>query len=405
VKCPLFGLQGESDLPLRGLHVIEIGVIVSGPTAGLILADLGADVTKIENIEGGDPNRENTGAPGTGQFDFLNRNKRSIAINLKTVLGREVFLRLAKECDVIIENLGPGTAASLGVDYSDVIKVNPSVIYCSIKGFGEGVYSQRKMTDYPAQAESGLAYMTGLRDRPMRAGASVLDMMAANMAVIAILSSLLRSSLKGMRRGEKIVVGLFETGAFLMGPIISKYHQNHEIPQPLNEVPFRWAIYDFFKMSNGKKVFIGIINDKQWNLFCHTFGLESLRDDPRFATNSARLQNKQVLVEKIQEELLKLRPEETLRLLEKADIPYAILNRPDELIHHPQLEHKMLSYVSCYNSKKIKLPALPIESSAFRYVVRNPAPKLGEYTKERLLQLGYTIDEIIDLRRKGVISY
>ena len=393
------------DLPLSGLIVLEIGIIVSAPTAGLILADLGAEVIKIENVEGGDPNRENSGAPGTGQFDFLNRNKHSVSLNLKTSIGREIFFKIAEEADIIIENLAPGSVESLGIDFESISKINPRIIYCSIKGFGNGPYSKRKMTDYPAQSESGLAYMTGLKDRPMRAGASVLDMMAANMVVISILAAIYRNVSRGIRKAEKVTVGMFETGAFLVAPVISRFYQNHEIPMPLNEVSFRWSVYDFFSLSDGRKIFLGIINERQWAKFVETHNIPELRK-AEFSTNDARLEHRSELLSILQKFILTKDPDEFVRDMSQSDLLFAFLNRPDQLIDHEHLSPKMLEYRSCVNdAMKIKLPALPIESSNYTYSIRQNAPKLGEWTYEILRQLGYSGEQISELKEKGIINF
>lgn len=394
------------NLPLSGLKVLELGVIVSGPTAGLIFSDLGAEVIKVENTVFGDPNRENTGAPGTGQFDFLNRGKKSVSLDLKTETGRRIYLELARNADVVVENLAPGVADSLGVSYRNLVRVNPGIMYCSIKGFGKGRFSNRKMTDYPAQAESGLAYMTGLENRPMRAGASVLDMMAATMCVIAVLSKLYRRLKLSNSEGEEITVGMFETGAFLVGPIMSRYMIKKEIPLPLNVTDFRWAIYDFFDMKGGGKVFIGVINEKQWKSFCAAFHLDGIEGDIRFRTNTDRLANKKALIKIVQEEIMKREPQELFEMLERTDVLYARLNRPDELLSHPHLLGKLLSYESIYDDGiNLKLPRLPIDGNSFDCIAGRRAPALGENTVEVLAELGYTRGEISKMRNEKSIYY
>jgi len=396
----------RNDLPLEGLNVLELGVIVSGPTAGLIFSDLGARVIKVENTGYGDPNRENTGAPGTGQFDFLNRGKKSISLNLKDETGRKIYLQLAAKADVIIENLAPGVVDSLGVPFSNVLKINPHIIYCSIKGFGHGKFGNRKMTDYPAQAESGLAYMTGLVGKPMRAGASVLDMMAANMLVIAVLSKMFRELKSGNIKGEEITIGMFETGAFLMGPIISRSIIKKEIPLPLNATDFRWAIYDFFDLKNNGKIFIGIINENQWKSFCAEFDLKWLEKNPRFETNAMRLANKRELIEVVQKKVKNLDPDDLFSILSRTDVLYAKLNRPDELVNHPHLSEKLITYGSYYdNSCELRLPRVPIDGKSFAGINGRKAPFLGENTVEILSELGYSDNQITEFKSNGSIFF
>lgn len=396
-------MESNFGLPLRGIRVIELGIIVSAPTAGLIFADLGADVIKIEDTGVGDPNRENTGSPGTGQFDFLNRNKRSLSIDLKTDSGRETFLRLAKTADVIVENLAPGVVNKLGIGYETIKNVNDRIIYCSIKGFGNGPYSSRKLTDYPAQAESGLAYMTGLRGRPMRAGASVLDMMAANMIVISALSTIISRTRENTKEPKKILVGMFETGAFLLGPTISRFFQKGEVPEPLNEVDFRWAIYDFFSLNDGSKIFMGIMNEKQWNAFCSSFGLDSIMTDPRFIINEERLKHKKELMAILNGIFLTQTKDEIFSRLERSEILFAELNSPDKLVNHKHLSGKLLEYNSCFDDGlRLKLPRLPIEVEDVVIQSTTRAPRLGEHTDEILKELGFTKDEIRKMKNKLV---
>jgi len=228
-------------LPLEGTRVLELGHIVAGPAAGLILADLGADVIKIEDpSRGGDQSRHNPS--GLATFYFLNRNKRSFAVNLKEPQGRELFLKFASACDVVLDNYAPGVLERLGVDYDAVSKINPRIIYCSINGFLTGPYAHRPALDEVAQMMGGIAFMTGLPDRPLRIGASVTDISAATYGVIGILCALLQRNQTG--RGQRLTSGLFETVVFWVGQHLAHFACTGEpsVPMPVRKMGTRFSL-------------------------------------------------------------------------------------------------------------------------------------------------------------------
>lgn len=377
--------------------VLELGQIVAGPTAGLILADLGFTVIKIEQPGRGDIARHFTG-PSKGNFAFFNRGKFSMTLNLKAEEGREIFLKLVKEADVMIDNLGYGTMDKLGIGYSVLSKVNPGIIYLSIKGYGSGPYEDRNALDYPIEVETGVAYINGLSGRPMRLGASIIDIAAAMMGVIAVLNALLKRKETG--KGSFIKIGLFETAMFLMGQHIAAYQARGFVPlKPMNEEGFAWAIYDFFETADGKKIFIAVTTDSQWQKFCEIFKLP-VCDLPEYSTNEARYQRRNVLIPMIAEVIRKFHSEELVKILRQNGISYAMLNTPWDLLNDPHAVNKMVGIN--YEGRLIKIPVVPIESEFIVPAIRNP-PELGEDTNTILEELGYTPEQIKILRVKGIV--
>ncbi|WP_069807117.1 CaiB/BaiF CoA transferase family protein [Vulcanisaeta thermophila] len=377
--------------------VLELGQIVAGPTAGLILADLGFNVIKIEQPGRGDIARYFTG-PSEGNFAFFNRGKRSMTLNLKTEEGREIFLKLVERSDIIIENMGYGTMERLGVGYSVLSKINPRIIYLSIKGYGSGPYEDRNALDYPIEVESGVAYMNGLSNKPMRLGASIIDIAAAMFGVIGVLHALLERERTG--KGTFIKVGLFETAMFLMGQHIAAYQARGFVPlKPMNEEGFAWAIYDFFETADGKRIFIAITTDAQWHKFCELFKLP-ICESPEYSTNEARYQRRSELIPMIAETIRRLRSDELIRMLRQNGISYAVLNTPWDLLNDPHASKKLISIN--YNQKQIKVPVTPLESDTIRYNDADP-PELGDSTEIILKELGYSKEDIDRLIIKGVI--
>ena len=251
-------------------RVLEIGHIVAGPMAGLLLADLGYEVIKVESPGKGDISRRLTGT-SSGVFPFYNRNKKSLTVDLNSKEGREIFLKLVEGADIVIDNLGPGAMNKLSLSFSELTNRNSGLIFLSLKGYGRGPYQNRKSLDYPIEVHSGLAYMTGLSGRPMRVGGSLVDMAGAMMGVISILNAEIARNTTG--KGKYIEIGLFETAAFLVGQHIATFQLNKRELKPINEEGFAWGIYDFFKSKDSREIFIAVTTDNQWRDFCRAFEL------------------------------------------------------------------------------------------------------------------------------------
>ena len=394
-------------LPLHHLRVLELGHIVAGPSAGLLLADLGADVIKVERPGEGDQSR-NMPAGTSANFHFLNRNKRSIAVDLKgSTEGRELFLRLAKASDVVIDNFGYGAVEALGLGYDVLEKVNPGIIYLALKGFLPGPYEARPFLDELAQMAGGLAFMTGTRGKPMRAGASVVDVGAAAFGVIAVLAALQQRAQTG--RGQKITSGLYETTVFWVGQWLAAYGATGEPSVPMPEIRqgtrMGWGVYQLFTASDGEEIFIGITSNGHWERFCKEFALDDLLADERLSDNTKRVAARGWLPDRIAEEMRRHTSAEISERLERARVPFAPLRRPDQLVDDPHLnESHQFVETPLPGRGTAKLPKLPVRSSAYEMELRRPAPRLGEHTREVLEEIGLTKDEIDALASRRVIG-
>jgi len=394
-----------NPLPLEGTRVLELGHIVAGPTAGVILADLGADVIKIEDpSRGGDQARKSP--MGASTFYFLNRNKRSFAVNLKEPEGKELFIKFASASDVVLDNYAPGVLDRLAIDYDTVSKINPRIIYCSINGFLKGPYAHRPALDEVAQMMGGIAYMTGLPDRPLRIGASVTDISVATYGVIGILSALLQRKQTG--RGQRLISGLFETVVFWVGQHLAHFAMSGErpLPMPVRKMGtrFRWGVFDLFRAADGKQVFIGITSNRHWETFCAEFEQTELGSHPELHDNEARTRARDWLLPRVQEIVGRYDGKELMNKLEKAEVPYAPVNTPADLYEDPYLmghENRLLPVDTGH--KTIRLPALPFESDEFQFSVRRQPPRLGEHTREILQELGLSNADIDRLAENKIV--
>ena len=382
-----------------------MGHIVAGPTAGLILADLGADVIKIEDpLRGGDQSRSNP--TGLATFYFLNRNKRSFAVNLKEAEGKELFLKFTASADVILDNYAPGVLQRLGVDYDSVSEINPRIIQCSINGFLKGPYARRPALDEVAQMMGGIAFMTGLKDQPMRIGASVTDISVATYAVIGILSALLQRNQTG--RGQRLTSGLFETVVFWVGQHMASFAVGGEpsVPMPVRRMGtrFRWGVFDLFRAADGKQVFIGITSNRHWETFCREFAQSELGAHPNLQNNEARTRARDWLIPRVQEIAGSYESNDLMGKLEKAEVPYAPVNTPADLYDDPYLmghENRLLPVEA--GQKTVRLPALPFESEEFQFSVRRQPPRLGEHSREILQELGLSDSDMDRFERNKVV--
>lgn len=387
-------------LPLEGTRVFELGTVIAGPAVGLFLADLGADVVSIENPRA-DPFQ--TSRPSTA---FLRRNKRSLTVDLAKPAGKELFLDLVRTADVVVENYAPGAVDRIGVGYDAVTAVNARIVYCSIKGFLPGPYSHRLAADELAQMMGGLAYMTGLPRRPMRAGASITDLGVAAFATMAILAALLQRQHTG--RGQHIHGGLFETVAFWMSQHLAIMGTTGKTPEPITVRgvwdQMRWPIYDVFDVADERQVFVGILNDKQWASFCAEFDLASLKNDPDLQTNEQRLRSRQLLLDHLGPLFRSHRSAELMTRLERAEVLFAPINNPGDLLSDAHLRATNQFLETEFKGRRFSLPALPLQSSAYRLGIRHQPPPPGKDTLSLLNEYGYDRERVAELCRQGVIE-
>ena len=388
-------------LPLQGIRVVEFVHVVMGPTCGLVLADLGAEVIKVEPLDG-DHTRKLT-ASGAGFFPTFNRNKKSFAVDLKSKAGRDVVLKLITSADVVTENFRPGAMDRLGFGYDALKERKPDLIYCSLKGFLAGPYEHRAGLDETAQMMGGLAYMTGPRGRPLRAGASVNDIMGGMFAAIAILAAVVER--KNTGRGQYVKSALFENCAFLVAQHMTEGFMTGTPVVPMPDRIRAWAVYDTFRTSDGEMVFVGVVTDTQWKVFCEAFGLADLLADPALKTNPQRVEERPRIIPLVTALFAGMTKPELLAKCEELGLPFAPITKPEDLFDDPHLNASGgLTDITLMNGTRTRVPVLPIEMDGRRFGTRLDLPKVGEHTRGVLADLGYDRDSITDLLAQKVVA-
>jgi formyl-CoA transferase len=371
----------RNDLPLSGVRVIEFTHMVMGPTCGMILADLGAEVIKVEP-PGGDKTRTLPGL-GIGFFRTFNRNKKSVVIDIHTPQGHATALELIGSGDVVIENFRPGLMAAAGLDYATLAPRFPRLIYVSHKGFLPGPYEKRLALDEVVQMMGGLAYMTGLPGRPLRVGASVNDIMGGMFGAIGVLAALRERDRTG--RGQEVQSALFENCVFLCAQHLQQYLMTGEPPPPMAARVSAWSVYDVFTLADGEQLFIGAVSDKQFVALCEVLGCPELAAEPRFATNAARVAARDELMPRLTAILRQHRAVALAPRLEAAGVPYAPIARPEELVHDPHLHASGgLVPMTTDDGGTTEVVLLPLLMGGRRLGVRSPLPRVGEHDDEVL---------------------
>jgi len=390
-----------SDAPLTGIRVLEFTHAVMGPSAGLVLADLGAEVIRVEPAPQGDHTRRLKGF-GSGFHTYFNRNKKSLAVDLKTDEGRKIIRKLHETADVLIENFGPGTAEKLGLGYEEVANINPTLIYCRLKGFMDGPYVRRMALDEVVQMMSGLAYMTGPPGQPMRAGASIVDIMGGTYGALGIILALRERDRTG--HGALIENGLFETAAFIMGQHMAYSAISQAPVPPMAARVSPWAVYNQFETGDGQRVFIGITSDKHWRQFCQSFDRPDLAADESLATNNDRVTARDRLLQDLETMFASMTLADIIGRCESAAIPFSPIARPEDLFEDPQLNiGNSLVEVQLPDGRQTKLPRLPLAIDGRRTGLRLEAPTLGEHSRTLLTALGYRETDIGALNEAGII--
>ncbi len=387
-------------LPFADLRVVEFVHMVMGPTCGLVLGDMGAEVIKIEPLEG-DHTRKLT-ASGAGFFPAYNRNKKSLAVDLKSARGKEIVHRLVAKADVVTENFRPGAMASLGFGYEALSKENPGLVYCSHKGFLRGPYAHRTALDEMAQMMGGLAYMTGPKGRPLRAGASVNDVMGGVFGAVAVMGALYQRKATG--RGQYVESALYENNVFLMAQHMMESLATGRPAVPMPERVRAWAVYDTFTTVEGEQVFVGVVTDTQWKVFCEAFDLPQFLADPSLATNPQRVEQRGKTIPVITELFSRMSKADLMARFEALGLPFAPIARPEDLFDDPHLNASGgLAPITLPDGTATKVPILPIEMDGHRLGVRLDLPKVGEHTREVLESIGYDAREIDELNAAKVI--
>ncbi len=390
-----------SDLPLQGVRVVEFCHVIMGPTCGMILGDLGADVIKVEPAPNGDNTRRMVGS-GAGFFATYNRNKRSLALDMKTSEGMEIARKLIASADVLTENFRPGAMDGLGLGYDGVKKINERLVYCSLKGFLSGPYEQRSALDEVVQMMAGLAYMTGPPGRPLRAGASVNDMMGGMFAAIGILAALRERDRTG--KGQLVQSALYENCAFLAAQHMMQYVVTGKPANPMPDRLAAWGIYDVFDCADGQ-LFLGVVTDTQWKIFCEAFGFTQLFADENLKTNTLRCHHRSEFMPFLREHFAKWKRDDLEAKVAGAGLPYAPIVKPHELFDDPHLkESGGLLPLTLPDGKQTVTPALPIELAGRRFGTRLNPPKISEHGSEILAELGYGAGDIAALLKRGVVA-
>ncbi len=389
-------------LPLDGVRVLEFSHTIMGPSAGMLLADLGADVVKIESAPDGDATRR-LGGFASGFFFAFNRNKRSLAVDLKSKDGQALIHRLAADADVVLENFGPGTMERLGCGYEDLGRINPRLIYCALKGFLSGPYEHRPALDEVVQYMAGLAYMTGPPGQPLRAGSSVIDIMGGMFAVIGIQAALRERERTG--KGQLVKSALFESTAFLMTQHMAGQAVTGRPPPPMPAREGAWGIYETFKASDGEMIFVGLTSDNHWRRFCHHFDRSDMLDNPKYSNNQLRVKERPVIRAMVAECVGTLTMLELTKLFDEIGIPFAPVAKPGDLFEDPHLNAggRMLD-VAFKDGVRAKIPRLPLEVGAHDFGLRRQAPTIGQHSLEILEAAGLSKAEVHALRGRGVVS-
>lgn len=385
--------------PLAGIRVVEFTHMVMGPTVGHILAGLGAEVVRIEPI-GGDSTRRLLGS-GAGYFPMYNRGKTSICLDLKSADGLAVARDLAAQADVLVENFRPGALDRLGLSYEGLAALNPRLIYCSEKGFLPGPYEDRTALDEVAQMMGGLAYMTGPPGRPLRAGASVIDVTGGMFGVIGILAALEERHRTG--RGQKVVASLFETTTYLVGQHMAQYAITGKPAAPMPARVSAWAIYDVFETLD-EPVFIGVVSDSLWQKFCSLFALDDLWADESLRANNQRVLARERILPRIRELIGTMTKAEIVGRLEGTGLPFAPIGRPEDMFNDPHLATGGLEPVTLDDGRETRLPTIPLEMGGLRPGSATTLPTPGADSRTILAGLGYAAERIEELLAGGAVA-
>jgi crotonobetainyl-CoA:carnitine CoA-transferase CaiB-like acyl-CoA transferase len=395
-------------LPLAGLRVVEFTHMVMGPTCGLILADLGAEVIKVEPLAG-DSTRRLLGS-GAGFFGTFNRNKKSLAVDVKDPRGREIVLRLLADADVFSENFKGGTMDKLGFGYGALSRLNPRLVYVSHKGFLPGPYEQRTALDEVVQMMGGLAYMTGPEGRPLRAGTSVNDIMGGMFGAIGALAALAQREKTG--RGQEVQSALFENNVLLVAQHMMQFAVTGKPAAPMPGRISAWAVYDVFDVAGGEQIFLAAVSDSQWAGLCQEFGFADLKADPRLQSNNARVLARDWMMPLLRERFGTVGATELGERFERIGLPYAPITQPQDLFDDPHLAATgglapvtvPADASAAGHAIETRTPLLPLTLGGQRLGLRAAPPALGQDTAALLGELGYSPAQVEQLHQAGVIG-
>ncbi|MDP1685775.1 CaiB/BaiF CoA-transferase family protein [Hydrogenophaga sp.] len=383
-----------TKLPYEGLRVVEFTHMVMGPTCGMVLADLGAEVIKVEP-PAGDNTRRLLGS-GAGFYPLFNRNKKSLVLDLQSPEGKEAVLKLIATADVVSENFKPETMKKLGLDYQSLKTLNPRLIHVSHKGFLPGPYDHRTALDEVVQMMGGLAYMTGRPGDPLRAGSSVNDIMGGLFGAIGVMAALSAREQTGV--GSEVQSSLFENNVFLVAQHMMQFAVTGQPAAPMPDRISSWGIYDVFKVKDDEQIFLAVVSDTQWALFCDAFGYDDLQADPRLLGNNNRVRCRDWLIPLLRERLATQSAADLAALFERHGLPFAPITKPHELLDDPHLcATGGLAPITLPDGERAGQTAqtvlLPLALDGERLGVRRSPPRLGEHSAELLAELGYSAED------------
>jgi crotonobetainyl-CoA:carnitine CoA-transferase CaiB-like acyl-CoA transferase len=385
---------------LSGTRVVEFTHMVMGPTCGMVLGDLGAEVIKVEPLAG-DSTRKLLGS-GAGFYPLFNRNKKSIAVDMKSAKGREVVLKLIGTADIVSENFKTETMQKLGLDFATLSKLDPRLIYVSHKGFLPGPYDHRTALDEVVQMMGGLAYMTGRPGDPLRAGSSVNDIMGGMFGAIGAMAALMQRQQTG--RGQEVQSALYENNVFLVAQHMVQFAVTGKAAAPMPDKISPWGIYDVFSVKNDGQIFLAVVGDGQWKTFCDAFGYADLFSDTRVTTNNDRVLARSWLIPLLRERLKPFTSAELSNTFEAHGLPFAPITDPQHLFDDPHLQQTGgLAPMVLPDGRQTQVPLLPIKLGGERLGLRLDPPRLGEHTDALLQSLGYSADVVAALHAEGVI--
>ena len=388
-----------NPLPLAGIRVVEFTHMVMGPTCGMILADLGAEVIKVEPI-GGDSTRRLLGS-GAGFFAMFNRNKQSLAVDVKHPRGLEIVLKLIAGADIFSENFKAGTMDRLGLGVAALSTLNPRLIHVAHKGFLPGPYEHRTALDEVVQMMGGLAYMTGREGDPLRAGSSVNDIMGGMFGAIGAMAALAQRDhpTTGTGKGQEVQSALFENNIFLVAQHMMQFAVTGEPAAPMPSRISAWGVYDVFTVKDGEQIFLAVVSDSQWAVFCKAFGLAELQSDPRLITKNDRVRARSWLMPVLRSHLAHFSASHLSAVFEQNGLPFAPITRPQDLFDDPHLlATGGLAPMVLNDGRSTLVPLMPITLGGDRPGLRTNPPQLGEHTDALLAEVGYTSAQIEALR-------
>lgn len=394
--------------PLSDITVLDLSRVLAGPYCSMMLGDLGAEVIKVERPELGDDTRHWDPPSAGGEAAYylcVNRNKRSLTVNMKEAEGREIIRELARKSDILIENFKVGTLDKMGLGYEEIRKINPGIIYCSITGFGQnGPCKDKPGYDFMIQGMGGIMSFTGDPEGPpMKVGVAIVDITAGLFASSAILAALRHREKTGA--GQFIDIALLDSVVAWLANVGSNYLISGQLPRRYGNAHPNIVPYEPFMAGDGIYIALAVGNDLQWRKFCKLAGIEELAEDPRFATNAARVNHREALIPVIREKMRDRTAEEWLRLLDENKIPCGPINTLDKVFSDPQvLVREMVADVPHPTAESFKMVASPMKLTETPCEITRHPPLLGEHTEQVLKEmLGFDTNRIETLRASGII--